>query len=370
MDRPTVEAVADRRGLTAFLRLPETIYRGDPRWVPPLRRDERARLSPSNPFFTHAEAQLFLARQGGEVVGRVAAIVNRWHLERWKDDAGFFGFFESVADDAVAGELFAAVREWLRGKGLASVRGPFNPSTNDMCGILTAGFEHPPRIMMPYNPAYYPALFEHAGLRPVRELLAYELEPPAVLPDAMHRVAETAASRGCRIRPLDPRRLAEEAETFRQIYNTAWSENWGFVPMSQSEMAWMASQLRQVMVPDLALVAEWDGRPVGFFLLLPDVNPALRVLQGRLTPWGLCRFLMMRRRMDEARLVLLGVVPEYRRRGIEALLLRQAYGAVRRHGYRRVELGWILEENAMIHQMTKRWGAREVKRYRIYEGPL
>lgn len=370
MDRLAVNAVADRRGLRAFLRFAESLYHDDPRWVPPLRRDERARLSPSNPFFAHAEAQLYLARRGREVVGRVAAIVDRWHLERWKDGAGFFGFFESVADDAVAGALFAAVREWLRGKGLTRMRGPFNPSTNDMCGILTAGFEHPPRIMMPYNPPYYPALFEGAGLHPIRELLAYELEPPAVLPEAVNRVAETAASRDCRVRPLDLRRLAEEAEAFRQVYNAAWSENWGFVPMSEGEMAWMASQLRQVLVPDLALIAEWGGRPVGFFLCLPDLNPALRLLRGRLTPWGLCRFLLKRRRVDEARLILLGVVPEYRRRGIEALLLRQAYGAVRRLGYRRVELGWILEENAVIRQTTKRWGAREVKRYRIYEGPL
>ncbi len=370
MDRRAVEAVQDRRGLRAFLRFPERLYRDDPRWVAPLRRDERARLSPSNPFFAHAEAQLFLARHGGEVVGRVAAIVDRSHLERWKDDAGFFGFFESVADDAVAGALLAAVREWLRGKGLVRMRGPFNPSTNDMCGILTAGFEHPPRIMMPYNPPYYPALLKGAGLRTIRELLAYELEPPATLPEAVNRVAESAAGRGCRVRSLDPRRLAEEAEVFRQVYNAAWSENWGFVPMSQGEMAWMASQLREVLVADLALIAEWDGRPVGFFLCLPDVNPALRLLRGRITPWGLLRFLWRRRRVDELRLILLGVIPEYRRRGVEALLLRQAYGAVRRDGYRRVELGWILEENAAIRQTTKRWEAREVKRYQIFEAPL
>jgi GNAT superfamily N-acetyltransferase len=253
---------------------------------------------------------------------------------------------------------------------MQSLRGPFNPSTNDMCGILTTGFEHPPRIMMPYNPAYYPALFEGVGLRPVRELLAYELDPPALLPEAVHRVAETAAGRGCRVRSLDPGRLGEEAEAFRLVYNAAWSENWGFVPMSQAEAAWMASQLREVLVPELALVAEWDGRPVGFFLCLPDVNPALRLLRGRLTPWGLCRFLLRRRRVDELRLILLGVDPEYRRRGVEALLLREGYGAVRRLGYRRVEVGWILEENTMTRQMTKRWEAREVKRYRIYQGPL
>lgn len=370
MDTLAVNAVEDRRGLRAFLRFAESLYRDDPRWVPPLRRDERARLSPSNPFFAHAEAQLFLASRGREVVGRVAAIVDRWHLERWKDGAGFFGFFESVADEAVAGALFAAVREWLRGKGLVSMRGPFNPSTHDVCAVLTEGFQYPPRIMMPYNPPYYPALLEQAGLRPIHELLSYEVDVPSVLPQGIGRVAAGASARGARIRSLDPARLAAEAESFRRIYNAAWAENWGFVAMSEAEMAWMAAQLRQVLVPDLALIAEWDGQPVGFFLCLPDLNPALRLLRGRITPWGLLRFLWRRRRVETLRVILLGVVPEYRRRGVEALLLQEGFHAVRRLRYRLAELGWILEENAVTRRTAERWDARLVKRYRLYEAPV
>ena len=370
MKRLTVEVIEDPRGLSAFIRFPEILYRDDPCWVAPLRRDVRTRLSASNPFFAHADARLFLARWDREVVGRVAAIVDRWHLERWEDGAGFFGFFEVIADDSVAGSLFEAARGWLRVQGLAVLRGPFNPSTNDVCGLLTDGFQYPPRIMMPHNPSYYPTLLERAGLRPVRELLSYELDVPPALPEAVSRVASAASGSGVRVRSLDPSRLSAEAEAFRSIYNAAWSENWGFVPMSESEAAWMASHLRPVLVPELVLFAEWDGRPVGLFLCLPDLNPALRLLRGRVTPLGLLRFLLRRRRADELRVILLGVLPQFRRRGIEALLLQEAFGAMRRLGYRRAELGWIDEENAVTRRAAERWGARVVKRYRIYEGAL
>jgi len=370
MEKLTVEAVEDRRGLRAFIRFAEKLYRNDPRWVPPLRRDERVRLSVSNPFFAHADARLFLARRGRGVVGRVAAIVDRWHLERWKDGAGFFGFFEAVEDEAVAQALFDAVCGWLRPRGLTVMRGPFNPSTNDMCGLLVDGFEHPPRIMMPYNPSYYPRLFERVGLHSIRELLTYEVDVPPLLPEAIGRIADAARNRGVRVRRLNPKRLAEEAERFRQVYNAAWAENWGFVPMSEGEAAWMASQLRQVLVPELALFAECEGRPVGFFLCLPDLNPALRVLGGRITPWGLLRFLLARRHVDMVRVILLGVLPDFRRRGIEALLLQEGYEGLRRLGYWGAEVGWILEENAVTRQTTQRWNARLVKRYGLYEAPL
>jgi GNAT superfamily N-acetyltransferase len=362
-----IEPVEDRAGRRAFVRFPEALYRGDPNWVAPLRREEEEKLSAANPFFDHAEARLFLARREGAVVGRVAAIVDRWHLERWKDGTGLFGFFESVNDEAVVQALFGAVRGWLRGKGLTGMRGPFNPSTNDTCGVLVDGFHLPPRIMMPYNPPSYPILLERVGLRSTRDLLTYELDVPAEMPPAIRRVAEMARGRGVQARALDPARLSEEVEVFRQVYNGSWSENWGFVPISEQEAAWSASQLKQVLVPDMALFAEVDGRPVGFFLCLPDLNPALRHFQGRITPWGLARFLLVRRRVEAVRLILLGVLPAYRRRGIEALLLARGWEAVHRLGYRVTEVGWILEDNAVTRQATDRWNARVVKKYRLYE---
>jgi GNAT superfamily N-acetyltransferase len=366
----TIEGVADRRGLRTFIRFPESLYRADPQWVPPLRRKERARLAAQNALSPHGEARLFLARRDGEVVGRIAVILERRHLERWRDGAGFFGFFEAVADEEVAAVLFEAARAWLRARGLTVMRGPVNPSAHDECGLLTEGFDRPPRILMPYNPPYYPGLLERAGLRPVRELLSYEVDTPAALPEPVNTVARAAERRGVRIRALDPGRLAAEAEVFRRLYNAAWSENWGFVPMSEGEVAAMVSRLRPVLVPELALFAEWDSRPVGFIFCLPDINPALRLLKGRVTPWGLVRFRRRARSLDELRVLALGVVPEYRRRGVEALLLRKAFEAIRQLGYRRVELGWILEENRVTRRLAERWGARVVKRYRMYEGPL
>jgi GNAT superfamily N-acetyltransferase len=356
--------------MEAFLRFPEDLYRGDPRWVPPLRRDERARLAPAHPFFAHAEARLFLARRDGAVVGRVAAIVNRLHLARWGDGAGFFGFFEAVADQAVAEALMGQVTAWLRTRDLSAVRGPVNPSTHDECGLLTDGFDRPPCLLMPYNPAYYPALLEGMGFRPIRDLVSYAVEVPRTLPDRVELVARAAEGRGIRARSLDSRRLPAEVEVIRGIYNAAWGDNWGVVPLTAGEAASLASRLRAVLVPDLALIAERNGRPVGFMLILPDYNPAIRLLRGRVTPWGLARFLWRSRRLEAGRLLALGVIPEARRQGVDALLYREALAAVRRRGYHRVEAGWILEENAVTRRAVERWGGRVVKRYRLYERPV
>lgn len=370
MSRVTVEPVEDRRSLRAFLRLPETLYRDDPHWVAPLRRDDRARLLRANAFFAHAEVRLFLARRDGVAVGRVAGIINRLHLERWKDRAGFFGFFEAVPDDAVATALLDGVTRWLGSRGLTAVRGPVNPSIHDECGLLVEGFDRPPCLLMPYNPPYYAALLEGAGLRAIRDLVSYVVEVRRLLPGRAEHVARAAEERGIRVRRLDPRRLAAEAEVIRTLYNAAWAGNWGAVPMTAEEASELAARLRPVLVPELALIAERGGRPVGFTLCLPDYNPALRLLRGRVTPWGLARFLWRRRRLEGVRLMALGVVPEARRQGVDALLFRETLAAVRRRGYRWVEAGWILEENAVTRRAAERWGGRVVKRYRFYEGPV
>ena len=366
----TVEPVEGRRSLRAFLRFPEELYRGDPRWVPPLQRDERARLAPANPFFAHAEARLFLARRRGAVVGRVAAIVNRLHLAHRGDGAGFFGFFEAVPESAVAEALWGATAAWLRSRGLSAARGPVNPSTHDECGVLTDGFDRPPCLLMPYNPPYYASLLEGVGLRPIRELVSYVVEVPQALPARVEHVARAAEGRGIRVRRLDPRRLGAEAEVIRSLYNAAWGENWGALPMTSGEASSLASRLRAVLAPDLALIAESGDRPVGFMLGLPDYNPALRLLRGRLTPWGLARFLWRQRRLEGVRLMALGVIPEARRRGVDALLFRELLAALRRRGHRWVEAGWILEDNAVTRRAAERWGGRVVKRYRLYEGPV
>lgn len=383
-----VEEVRDKRLFQEFLRLPWRIYRGDPNWVPPLLKDLRERLSSKNPFFRENEIRLFLVRQGREAVGRIAAILNRVHLEFHGDRAlrahpgmvesplgchgekvGFFGFFECVPDQEAASALFEAASSFLKEKGMGAIRGPTNPSTNDEAGLLIEGFESPPRLMMAYNPPYYQGLFEAQGMRRAKDLYAYEIEVPEVLPERVVRMAEEVRQK-VRVRTVDLRHFQEEALLIREIYNEAWKENWGFVPISVSEILFLARRLKPLVVRELALIAEVEGRPVGFMLCLPDYNQALKYLNGRLGPFALLKFLYYARRIDEIRLMVFGILPPYRRKGIESLLYLESFKACRRLGYKRAELSWILEDNIATRRAAERWGARPVKRYRIYEMPL
>mgnify|MGYP005849709615 CR=1 FL=1 len=364
-----VEEVRDKRSFREFLRLPWQIYRGDPNWVPPLFKDLRERLSSKNPFFHENDIRLFLVRQGREAVGRVAAILNKAHLEFHGEKAGFFGFFECVPDQETALALFEAASSFLKEKGMGAIRGPTNPSTNDEAGLLVEGFEGPPRLMMAYNPPYYPALLEAQGMRKAKDLYAYEVEVPEVLPERVARVAKEVRQE-VRVRTVDLRRFREEVLLIREIYNGAWSGNWGFVPMSVAEILFVARRLKPLIVPELALIAEVVGRPVGFMLCLPDYNQALKHLNGRLGPFALLKFLYYARRIDEIRLMAFGVLPAYRRKGIDSLLYLESFKACRRLGYRRAELSWILEDNIPTRRAAERWGARPAKRYRMYEMAL
>lgn len=370
MGAVAVEAVTSESGLSAFIRFPERLYRKNPLWVAPLRRDQMALLSPSNPFFAHAEAQLLLARRSAEVVGRLAVISDRRHLEQWGEQVGLFGFFESIHDVEVARALLDMARAWLRSRGMAIIRGPVSPSTNHECGLLVEGFDRPPRVLMPYNMPFYAALLEGAGLKAVKELLSYDVDLPEVLPEWLARLARAAEGRGISVRPLNAKALQQEAQLIRELYNAAWSENWGFVPMSEAEAAFMACRLRHFLIPDLALIAEWKAKPVGFVLSLPDYNPALSLLQGRITPWGILRFLWRRRSLNEMRVMAMGILPGYRKRGIDALLIRATIEQARRRGYRRAEPSWILEDNALMRRTIERLGGKVVKRYRLYEESL
>lgn len=370
MGAVAVEAVASRGGLSAFVRFPERLYQKNPLWVAPLRGDHRALLSPSNPFFMHAEVRLLLARRSAEVVGRLAVILDHQHLERWGEKVGFFGFFESIHDVDVARALLDAARAWLRPRGMAIIRGPVSPSANHECGLLVEGFDAPPRVLMPYNMPYYPALLERAGFKAVKELVSYDIDLPEAFPERLAPVARAAEERGIRVRPFNPRALQQEAQVIRLLYNAAWNENWGFVPMSEAEAAFMARRLRHFLVPEFALIAEWQGQPVGFVLSLPDYTPALSRLQGRITPWGIVRFLWRRRSLDEIRVMAMGVLPGYRKRGIDALLIRATFEEARRRRYQRAELSWVLEDNALMRRTIERLGGKVAKRYRLYESSV
>jgi GNAT superfamily N-acetyltransferase len=362
--------VATDRDLHTFLRLPWRIYQDDPHWVPPLLFEQRQLLTGQHPFFEKAEIRLFLARDDGEVVGRIAAILDRHFLEFHQEPIGFFGFFECLNDGQVTEGLLGAVREFLRGKGMQAIRGPVNPSMHNPCGLLIDGFDSPPVILMTYNPPTYQRLMEEAGCRKAMDLLAYTLQLSTEPPQKILRPAEEARRKGIQVRSVEMNRLADEVQVFREIFNSAWHRNWGFTPMTYAEAQSMAKHLKSLIVPSLTLVAEAEGIPVGFMMHLPDYNQILRRLNGRLGILGLLKFLWYRRRIRDARLLLLGTKPEYRRKGVDGLLCLTAWHALKKRGFSRVELSWILEDNRIVQRMAEHLGGTVYKRYRIYELPI
>ena len=366
-----VAPARDRRAREKFIALPYALHRRDPGWAPLLRRDVRTLLSEAkNPFFAHAEAEHFLAERGGEVVGRITAIHNRAHNEFHRDRVGFFGFFESVDDPGVARALFDRAGEWLAARGLDVMRGPASFSTNDEAGLLVDGFETPAALMMPHNPRYYVGLVEGAGLVKAKDLLAYQRtfdRPPERLHAAVRRLEKR---RGITVRALDMARFEQEVELVKRLYNQAWERNWGFVPMSDAEIDFLAAQLRPVVVPDLVTFAEHEGRPIGFAVVLPDFNVALRKNpSGRLFP-GILRVLLAGRGIDRVRVLLLGTVPEWRGKGVDALIDQRLWEAAHRRGYRWAEAGWILEDNHPMRNSLVNLGFEVYKTYRIFDKPI
>lgn len=370
----SIVPVQTARDLTRFIRLPWQLYRHDRAWVPPLRGELKKLLSPGrHPFHRHADVRYFLARAGGEVVGRVAAVVNHEHVRFHDEPVGFFGFFECTDDQAAATALLAAAEAWLVQRGMHRVRGPMNFSTNEECGLLIDGFETPPAVMMPHHLPYYARLLQAAGYAKGTDLLAYLFDiradptPPTRLVRSVERLKD---KQGVTIRPIDLRRFDAEVRIMHDIYHRAWQDNWGFVPMTEPEVDLLAKTLRRVADPRLCLMAEMDGRPVGFAVALPDYNQTLRHLNGRLFPFGLLKFLWYRRRIDKMRILLLGTRPDTRLRGVDAMLYLRFWHAAAAFGYPLVECSWIVEDNWAMRRGLERMGARIHKTYRVYEKAL
>ncbi len=363
--------VHDGRGLERFIAFPYDHYRGHPLWVPQLRMDVRTLLSPKkNPFFQHAEVQCFVGQSDGRTVGRIAAIRNDAHNREHNDRVGFYGFFESVDDQAVANALFDAAAGWLRPRGFDTMRGPMNPSVNDDCGLLVQGFETPPALMMPYNPRSYIALHEAHGFRKAKDLIALESTSSPV-PERLTRAAHLLAERkGITLRRLDMKRFAAEVELVKALYNEAWEKNWGFVPLTDAEIDHLAKQLKPVVVPDLVCFAERGGKVIGFGVALPDLNVALKHNpSGRLFP-GIVKILWHSRHIGRIRVMLLGVLKEYRGTGVDALMYHWIWEKSAAKGYRWAEAGWILEDNAPMLNAALRLGFSPYKTYRIYDKAL
>lgn len=358
------------KNLIEFIGFPLALYRGDPFFSPVPVFEQKNNFNPAkNPFFRDAEVRFFLLKEGPKTLGRVCSIVNRRHLSVHKDGAGFFGFYESVDDENVCGALLERVSRELKAAGLSRMRGPMNFSTNEECGFLIEGFETPPMLMMPHNPPYYNTLMEKCGMDKARDLLAFIRDMALPLPEKVIRVASIARKKGVRVRLLDKKKIRSELSIFRDVYNSAWKENWGFIPITDGEVEDMAKKLKSVLVPELTIIAEAGEGPVGFLGMVPDLNQALRALGGRLGPVRILRALIRFRKIDALRLMLLGVKETWRARGIEALMIEEGFKGIKSFGdkYKRIEFSWILEDNYPIINISEMIGGHVYKRYRIYE---
>jgi len=373
-----VETVRTRHGLRRFVGLPWHVYdpTRHPQWVPPLRVMVRDGLDEKhNPFYRRASRELFLARRGSRLVGRIAAIENRAHNEFHGDRVGFYGFFECADDQEAAGALFDAAGTWLRARGLDTMRGPASPSFNHECGLLVRGFRHHPMFLTPWNPRYYVHLHEGAGMRPVKNLLGYFIPvgwERYQLPERFRRQAERATRRqGLSFRTIDLDHYWDDAAVMWNVYNAAWERNWGFVPMTWEEFRAQARDLRRLIIPEFVFVAELDGRPAGFCVILPDYNQILkRIPDGRLFPTGFFKILAGKRRLRTGRIFALGVRAEYRNRGLMALIAYEAYRRGRAYGAMGVEASWVLEDNEAMISPIQAAGAKVYRRWRIYERSL
>lgn len=362
------------RHTKAFLTLPKRVYQGDPNWIPPLMMERKAFLDPrKNPFFQHAKVQLFLAQRGQEAVGRIAAIINDTHNAYHQEQAGFFGLFECLSGEGeAASALFQAAEAWLRERGARFMRGPVSLSTNELdCGLLVEGFDSPPVFQSSYNPPGYEAYLNAHGLKPCKDLLAYQKSYDPLMPERLVNIIQRLHSRRhVTVRTINRRDFTADVHRITDIYNDAWSANWGFVPITEAEAEHMAKSLKLAIIPELALIAEVDREPVGCFVAIPDLNPALKRMHGRLTPWGLVSFLYHRYRTDTIRVAMVGVKKRYRRLGIDLLLLDRVWELAPLKGIRQAELAWVLEDNALISRVIEQIGGIPYKRYRLYQKDL
>ncbi|MGH8558770.1 MAG: hypothetical protein ACRESZ_15220 [Methylococcales bacterium] len=373
----TIKHVDDRKSLIDFIEFPFKLYKQDPQWVPPFIRERLDFFDvKKNPFFEHARYQLFLAFRNGRLAGTIGAVVDDNHNQVTNESSGAFGFFECVDDPDVAASLFAAAENWVRGQGMTLIRGPLNFSVNQECGLLIDGFDEPPMVMMTYNPEYYPRLIQQCGYRKSMDLFAYIGELDELwenAPASLFRIAENVASReGIRVRKLNVRQMDRENLRIREVYNRSFSKQWGFVPMNEKECEYFSDMMRKLADPNLILIAENQaGEPVGISLALPDFHQALRWSGGgRLFPFGLLKFLWYRRKIDQIRLIAMGIIEQYRNRGIDAIFWVETARAARARGYKRLECSWVLEKNAMMNSLGRTLRGEIYKTYRILEKKL
>lgn len=378
MGSVSIRPVRTRRERKRFVKVPFRLHRGRPQWVAPLIFERMQFLDPKrNPYFEHAEVELFVAERDGEPVGRVSAQVDsRWDEYQGGSDA-MFGFFETVEDPEVARALLETAAEWAAARGRGRILGPMDFTTNDELGILIEGFERRPMILEPWHPPFYAELIEAEGFGKAMDLLMWELELGRLKEGESFDASIHAAARksledeGIVIRNMRRRDMAAEVRRFMDVYNEAWGDNWGFVPVTDAEAEFQAKNLKQVLDEEWTFMAEKDGEVIGAALTLPDVNQVMAKLNGRLLPFGWLRFLLGKRRIDRLRVFALGVKHDYRHTGVAAgLYLRHLENAHRPGAIEGGEMGWILETNEPMNRAMEGMGGEVIKRYRLYERAL
>ncbi|KQC03893.1 MAG: hypothetical protein APR54_02210 [Candidatus Cloacimonas sp. SDB] len=368
-----IKPVRTKKDLIDFIKLPFKIYKNDPHWVAPLISEQKKYFNPGkNPYYDHSEVQLFLALKAGSVAGRISAHTNTQHNKFHNDKIGFFGFFECFDDQEIADKLLNSAYEWLKNRGLDTIRGPMNFSTNHECGLLVEGFNSSPFIMMTHNPAYYLKLLEIWGLKKSMDLFAYLL-PNRPTPKKLLKLTKRLQERGnFTVRPLsrNKKALRKDLETVFTVYSKAWEKNWGFVPATKKEFQHEIDQILQVIRPEFFYLAYVEGEAAGFYVALPDYNQVLKKLNGRLLPFGFLKALLYRNKITSLRIITMGVIKEYQKKGIDTVFYTKTFETANNHKVLRIknaELSWVLENNEMMNKIARHLGGEIHKRYRIMD---
>ncbi|MDX2094473.1 MAG: hypothetical protein SFW64_00795 [Alphaproteobacteria bacterium] len=371
-----IVAVSDARGRRDFIRLPRLAYRDDAQFIPRLDVEMRTHLSAKNPYFAHAAHQLFVAYENARPVGRISAQIDQMAQRAGEPVVGHFGFLDAVRPEIVA-PLLVAAEAWLKQRGAARVVGPYSFSINDESGLLVEGFDHPPYLLMNHAPAWMGAEVEVAGYAPVRDLLAFHMDTRTPFPRAATRLAEQAHTiAGLTQRPLRLRDLSADLTQMLMIYNEAWCDNWGFIPMTPAETAYMAHNLKPLLIPELAQIASVDGEPAAMIMALPNIMESIRDLRGRLLPWGWLKLALRLkwRGARSVRVLLMGIRPQFRSgvtgAALSAKLISDVRTACLARNIRWVEMSWILDDNTPMIRLIEAVGGHCYKRYRLYEKGL
>ena len=366
-----IQPVETRSQQKRFIHLPWRIYQDDPCWMPPLIMSQEELLGfRKHPFYERSKSQSFLVTRGGHDVGRITAIVNAGHIDRYKEQRGFFGFFECDDDTAASRALFQAAGDWLHAQGMTCIRGPANPTLNYECGLLIDGFDTPPFFMMTHNRPWYAHLVEDAGFGKIEDMFAFYGKTSmldGIDPKLATMIQGVKERFGVTLRPLDKSRFAEEVRMFLHIYNESLGGTWGFVPLTPGEVDHMAASLKYLIEPELAIVAEVGGKPVGAVFCLLDYNPRIKAIDGRLFPFGFLKLLWNKKAIKRLRAISTNVVPEYQAWGIGLVLMSGLYERFIKWGLEEVEFSWVLESNYLSRRTLERGGAIVTKKYRMYQ---